>query len=327
MTQMALRERWDSGEGRALAAGVSAWLNGVGRAPSALGTILGRVDLRGISLGHLEPPRAAADYGRFDGQRWEGLDFSGARLDHMRWKNMSVRNCRFDNAWLEDLRVWESEIDGTSFARAKLRAAALGTGAKYRRNRWSATDFRLANLRDAQFDSADLSDIDFGNAKLNGVWFTRSRLDRVTFSGVMRDVLFDDRDSIRDGTSGYPMTEVDFSQATFDDVDFQGSRFRFVRFPTHQTVLVVPQYPRAVNEVLAALPSGDDHADSLRAMLTRVKGNLGSDETVGIFVREDIAGWSTESLAQFAFDAFLNVDRDHRLGVRVLPAGSDKTIS
>jgi hypothetical protein len=122
------------------------------------------------------------------------------------------------------------------------------------------------------------------------------------------------------------MSDVDFSQATFDEVDFQGSRFKRVKFPTHQTVLVIPSYPEVTRRVLANLPADDPHARTLSLILGRMGSNLGVPDSVSILVFEDLGSWGDAEFATYVFDAFLDADRDHRFGVRVLLAGAEKLI-
>ncbi|SEI16623.1 MULTISPECIES: pentapeptide repeat-containing protein [unclassified Leifsonia] len=303
MTMVELRKRWDTAEGRALAAAVSAWLYGRARRPRNLDSIDGRHDLRGLAMHHLQSQRPATIYGTVENARWKDLDLRGASLDHMRWSSVEVGGCLFDGASLDGLRVWESSIEHTSFTRAKLEGALIGAGEKYPRNQWRHVSFQRAKMRDAIIHNADLDDVDFSNADLKGASFRHSRLEGIRFAGPLRDVLFENRDFVTVTSVGHPMRSVDFSDSEFYDVEFRGSHFDSVTFPTSQEHLLIPRFPSAARWVLHRL-EGDDSEWSrmLTAMLSGGLVRLSAEDSTGFFIRDDFVRWEGEGFADFVFD-------------------------
>jgi uncharacterized protein YjbI with pentapeptide repeats len=298
--------RWDTAEGRLLAADVSAWLHGrERRPPKGLGLVEGRVDLRGIAMHHLDLNHPTGKRGDIVRVVWNGLDFRGARLDHMRWFSVRIENCAFDDASLDQLRVWESTIVDTSLDHAKLNRAAIGTGDNYRRNVWERVSFRRANLRDAHVHNADLYEVDFSNANLRGVSFRHARLEGVVFAGLMREVLFENRDFSTDNAVGYPMKSVDFRNAEFHDVEFRGSHFESVSFPLLQEHLLVSNFPAAARYVLDRIATDESScARGLRAILAGELRLPGDEDATGVFIRADLIRWRDEAFADFVFDHF-----------------------
>ena len=298
--------RWETAEGRRLATEASRWLHGKSpRRPKGLAVVDGRVDLRGFAMHHLESAATTAKRGTVLDARWKSLDFRGSRLGHMRWFSVEVSDCLFDDATLDDLRVWESEISGSSFVGASLEGSPLGTGQKFKRNGWTRVDFTSANLRDVHFDAADLEEVNFSYARLDNVQFRHCRLVDIRFAGELREVVFESRPFRSDGAVGFPMKSVDFGDAEFRDVEFRGCHFESVTFPRTQHHLIIPNFPAVALQVLEAIaPDPSDSARTLTAVLENRLKLPGEHDSDGIFTREDLVRRRNEEYAEYIFDRF-----------------------
>jgi hypothetical protein len=114
----------------------------------------------------------------------------------------------------------------------------------------------------------------------------------------MKDVLFDGRELPGKPEPG-AFVGVDFSAATFEDVEFRGCRFDEVRLPSG--VYAAPDFPRVARNVLELLAQDETvEARMLRAELNLALKLPGTDDSVGVFNRRDYVASGGERLADLA---------------------------
>lgn len=313
MSMATLQARWRSGEGIERAQGVIACLAGVAQdMPDGVGIHEGRLDLRGLPWTSPRPvameSARGAQFAVLDGVVelrgvvWRGLDLSGAQLPGLRFFDSRIDDCRFDAANCADWRLWASQVVDCSFAGAKLTDAAIGTWWEEKANSWRRVVFDGANLRGALVEACLLEDCSFGGTRLSGVEFDQVRLRRCRFAGLMRQVLFESRTLPRRAAPA-PMVDVDFTEASFEDVEFRGCVFEGVSLP--HGVQVIPGWPQVMRrglELLAADESID--ARMLRAQFENDLTLPGSDDAVGVFNRRDYVASGGEGFADFAESLF-----------------------
>ncbi len=319
MTAKALVERWRTPAGQALAEEVLAHLL-AGRPLDGLGVDHhdGRFDLRGMPA---PPPRRLqrfeaagffveqlGDLVRFEGVRLEGLDLSGAQLRSFRFFDTSITDCRFDAANCADWRLWGSDVTDSSFAGTNLAEAALGTWHEERRDTWRRVDFGGADLRGTSPSQALFEDCDFSDAKLAGVQFKQCALTRCRFAGELREVLFDGRE-LSKSPAPPPMRDVDFSAATFRDVEFRGFDLEEVALPADPDVFLVRRYRCVAERGLAELEDDDSKAaQSLKARLANRLRGPGTAVEAHVYNRSDYLASGGEELATLAQDLFRRLE-------------------
>lgn len=310
-TRKALSDRWSTETGQALAEEVIARL--IARRPLdglELAEHEGRVDLRYL------PAPAPKRLERFETQGWsvqrlgnlieltgaslEGLDLSGAQLQSFRFFDTRINNCRFDGANCRDWRLWASEITDSSFTKANLAEAAVGTS-RYqgRRNVWRRVDFSGSDFRIGVSDEAVYEDCDFSGAKLDKVNFGQCAFVRCRFAGKLNETVFDGRD-LSDQPAPPQMDAVDFSDAFFSDVEFAGFDLEAVTLPNDPDIHLVRRARCVARHGIEML--GDDNsieADILRSLFERTLKGPGTEQDAQIFNRRDYlaSGGSPELLA------------------------------
>jgi uncharacterized protein YjbI with pentapeptide repeats len=262
----ALRERWGpSSKGLAVAA--SRWLAGSGKLPREVGSIDGRVDLRGlpfadaIVIGEFAAGglmfQSIAGMPQFTGVTWRGIDLSGSIIRHARFFNATVEDCRFDGADLFDWRLWNSQVQRCSFVRADLKGSALGTSS----NSWADVAFDSADLRDAVFRESIIRNVSYRRANLRGASFEFGDLDGLVFEGLLDTTRF-----LAVGYQGKPqgthwMRNVEFRDALFRNCQMQGYRMENVRLP--RDVLLVPNFPDVVKRARSIAADADSSVRNL----------------------------------------------------------------
>lgn len=309
MNTKALQQRWKSAEGRRLAEEASRFLVGVTRdVPEGIGTHDGRRDLRGLMLsapkvvgsvaaGNITG-EAMSHIPEVRGTRWHALDLSQSRLSGLRFFGSEIADCRFDDAMCRDWRLWNSEVKDCSFAGVDLRDAALGTWHDGRTNAWRNVVFDGADLRGALALGCLIERCSLAEARLKGAEFQQATIRHCRFAGALQDVLFDGREIAGRPKPGV-FVNVDFSAATFADVEFRGCHFDDVKLPTG--VYSIPRFPRVARRVLESL----EHDESVEARMLRAELNLtlklpGDDASVGVFNRADYVVSGGERLADLA---------------------------
>jgi uncharacterized protein YjbI with pentapeptide repeats len=306
-----LRKRWESPEGQERAEEAFARLL-AGRPLSGmdLGTVGGRIDLRGLSVPIPRRLRRFETAGwfveelgglvKFQNARLENLDLSGAQLQSLRFHDSQVAGCLFDGANCQDWRLWGTEVTDCGFAKANLRQAAVGTWHNGRRNAWRRVDFSNADFRVISISAARYEDCDFSDAKLAKVRFGQCALTRCRFSGALHETVFDGRE-LSDVPAPPPPEDVDFGEAVFDQVEFMGFDLSRVILPRDPDVRLVRRYRCVAERVLAAVRSGDSlEARMIRAEFAhRLKMMRGSDE-YNVFNRRDYLAAGGDELAELA---------------------------
>lgn len=320
MSAKQLQERWKSGAGRALAGEVLEFLRGARRQlPGGVGSYAGRADLRGLSLP--APARGAGVAAgavsaetmsgiiEFRDVRWQGLDLSQARLASLRFFGSVIEGCRFDGAACRDWRLWATEVKSTSFDGADLRDAAIGTWHEGRANSWSSVSFDGADLRGALALGCLLEGCSFRGSRLAGSEFQQVSMRHCQFAGAMKDVLFDGRELPGKPEPGV-FVGVDFSDATFEDVEFRGCRFDGVKLPPG--VYVVPAFPRVARNVLDLLVQDETvEGRMLRAELNLALKLPGAEDSVAVFNRRDYLASGGERLADLAESLLMEAASDN----------------
>lgn len=308
MTQSELKSRWKSLDPRVIAE-VLRFLRGkTSVLPGEIGEHDGRADLRGF---HLEPPRAIGSVvtgghwaellsglESIRDAHWEKLDLSYSRLRSLRFTDTVIANCRFDEADCTDWRLWHVGVIDTSFAGAKMRDGALGTWINGQVNSWQRAVFQKADLRGVRFFGGNLVECEFNNSSTRGLSFVQLSMKRCVFAGSVQEVLFDGRDIEGNPPAGI-LDEIDFSSATFTDVDFRGCRVRAISVPNG--VYVVENFPEVARRAAAALK--DEKSESARVLLATLDVDLlrpGRPDSVGIVNLVDYEIWGGKELAGLA---------------------------
>lgn len=145
--------------------------------------------------------------------RFEGTDFTSAKLDRCWFSESDIRSANFTFASLRAVRFWRTRSEGTTFWRADLREAefnanrlwvpSLTKDSEEERPNLKGVDFRNANLEGANLQSAILSGANFlganlSQADLRGADFTGAKYDSVYWAGALTDDAINlDRESAR----------------------------------------------------------------------------------------------------------------------------------
>jgi uncharacterized protein YjbI with pentapeptide repeats len=312
-TAKALAARWRSEEGAILAEEVVASLI-AGRSLEGLG--LGdhddRVDLRYLPapipqrLARFESSgwfvEALGDLVTLRGVKLARLDLSGSQLQSLRFHDATIDNCRFDAAVCRDWRLWGTRITDSSFARADLRGAAVGTWHEGRRNEWRNVNFAGADFRVAVSQAALYEDCTFDAAKLAKVRFEQCAFLRCRFAGSVSEVIFDGRE-LPDRAVPQPMQDVDLADARLERVEFLGCELDRVIIPKDPDISLIRGY-RCVVEHALALIDGDNSrpARMLRGELQNTLRMMRAEHEDSIFNQRDYG--SAEGLAALATDVF-----------------------
>jgi len=242
--------------------------------------------------------------------RWDSLDLSYARLSSMRLFDCAIENCLFEGTSCRDWRLWNSEVVNCKFDRADLREAAIGTWHEGHSNLWRQVSFDGADLRGALLSGCLLSECSFRETRLSGAQFLQATIRDSVFTGPLADVLFDGRDLPRSAVAG-PMQNVDFSGASFADVEFRGHRFDGVRLPEVSGIRVIPRYPETARRALELA----DAVSTLegRMFAAELRNSLkmpGAEDSVGVFNRADYLVDGGEGLADLVETTWLEALTD-----------------
>jgi hypothetical protein len=120
------------------------------------------------------------------------------------------------------------------------------------------------------------------------------------FAGTLKDVLFDCRD-LPGKPDGHVLVNMDFGDATFEDVEFRGCRFENVRLPQTPGLYAIPGFPRVARRVLDLLEDNSSvEGRMLRSELTVALKRPGREDSVGVFNRRDYFAAGGEPLADLA---------------------------
>ena len=246
------RSKWRSGNGKRLRVELtSRILDAKPLIGLDLSKVDGRLDLGGFSLERTpEPPQIR-------GATFIDIDFSYAQLRHLRLFGCRFENCRFDGADLADWRQWATDVIGCTFVDADLQQAAFGGWREGRGNEFRGCDFSRASLVRIGSSAATYVDCRFMDTRLDGVNFWQSSIIGCTFSGLLKDVVFDGRMLNEPKPDPNPMRDVDLTGAVFDGVDFRGVTFDRVRLPKDPDLYLITD-PAALRPILASLATAQD---------------------------------------------------------------------
>jgi uncharacterized protein YjbI with pentapeptide repeats len=279
-----------------------------------LGTVEGRIDLRGLQA---PEPKVVQSwtFGTMDvarqtgivvikGARWEGLDLSGASLPELRFHDTSIENCRFDKAKCTSWRIWATTFHACSFLGANLSSSALGGVLDDRRSAFRQVTFDKANLRGTSHLNADIVDCSFRNAKLKGVEFNGSLMERVVFEGPLADVVFRCRAARIESSTENKMIDVDFRKATFEYVEFIGLEMDRVHWPEAEDHSIVTSYQDFLDLMISTWGSRKDNAAlGLSGMAMRLKKRCSPAQKVGVFSRAEVV----DAAGEQGFQEFLRL--------------------
>jgi uncharacterized protein YjbI with pentapeptide repeats len=248
----------------------------------------GRIDLRGTVLARPKVldrwQTALADIVRIEPNRifrnaiLQDLDLTDSKLPSVHFMDSEISNCCFDRCDLHDFRLCATTFRDCSFRGADLRDTALGAATitgpfKGKRNHFVGVDFAEADLRGTSYVAAAFEGCAFRNTKLVKTNFATSTFVNCRFEGELREVLFWHSDLSSRGfpENSFPSNEmrnVDFSHARLLDVEFRGLSLDGVRLPNDTEHIVINDYGRVLDKMLAALKvQGDETARLLIAYL------------------------------------------------------------
>jgi uncharacterized protein YjbI with pentapeptide repeats len=255
------RSKWRSGDGKRLRAELTSRILNVKPLDGLdLPTVEGRLDLRGFSLERIpEPPQVR-------GATFTDTDFSYAQLRHLRLFGCRFENCRFDGADLADWRQWATDVAHCTFVDADLQQASFGGWDEGRGNEFRGCDFSGASLVGAESSAATYVDCRFADTRLDGVNFWQSSIIGCTFTGLLKDVVFDGRMLNEPKPDPNPMRDVDLTGAVFDGVEFRGVTFDRVRLPKDPDLYLIAD-PTALRPILASLATAQDLAGRIGRMI------------------------------------------------------------
>lgn len=261
----------------------------------------GRIDLRGLVLP--EPTvrerrqtffgtvATASGKTEFENVDFEGLDFSRAYLKDLLISNCRIHNCLLDHSNCQNIRVWGTEFHECSFRKADLSGSALGGTLGKQRNHFRAVDFSVADLRGASFagGGAKFTECIFKDANLLKVGFEGSVFEDCQFAGKLREVQFYRLGFKAEGFPPNEMKRVDMSEAMLHFVEFRGLDVRDVRWPSDDQHIIVHNYRKALDYVLAQLKDRLDlSARKFVAVLNHRRKWAGANQLAGIFNKKDL---------------------------------------
>lgn len=200
------------------------WLRHGGN-PDRLGIarVDGRLDFRGVDARQLRL--------RIGHRRWQGIDFSNARLPRLMFRGSTVRDCRFDGADLTDGGSWQSSFEDCSFVWARMRDWTFSGNAFFFRHdsRYVRCDFSRADLRGNWATNAIFEDCLFDHTRLDKVEFHQCRVTRCTFRGPLVEAGF--YGAMREGEDADAVRDCDFSGTDFSWTYFKQLNLAGVRWP------------------------------------------------------------------------------------------------
>lgn len=233
--------------------------------------------------------------------KWENLDFSGSKLNGLRLMNCDIVNCRFDGCQLEDLRLWSSKISDTSFCGANLRSSSLGGVQDGRRNVFAGVNFTDADLRQTVYKAASFERCIFRNSRLEKIDFQTSTFSECQFEGKLLRVLFYRRGFKGEMFPENEMRNIDFRFAKLRFVEFRGLSLDHVLLPNDTEHIVVHNYTRVLDKVIATLQSQSDMpGKKLAAYFGVLRKWAAPNQGQGVINIEDLAEITSPKDAELA---------------------------
>jgi uncharacterized protein YjbI with pentapeptide repeats len=267
-----------------------------------------RKDLTGLVVADPVPVRttryAMADVTQFAdltnvrGVRWSQIDFTRASLNKVRFWDSEISDCLFDSCSLKGCGYWQSAISRSSFRSADLRGAVLGPVSEDgKRNKFEHVDFSQADLGQSIFTSADFRSCLFKNTKLTKVDFEGSTFTDCVFEGDLEEVSFSRNAYQAPNIPPNEMLNVDFSRARLMWVEFRGLDLENVIFPQDEDHIVIDDYPKKLDRILAALRGRKDTASrAVAAGLAVSRKWVGPNQKRGILNKNEIREYGGEEI-------------------------------
>lgn len=268
----------------------------------------GRLDLTGWVVAEPVPVKTTrydtadvtqlAGLTKLAGARWTRIDFSRASLNEVRFWDSEISECIFDECSLRECGFWRSTILRSGFRNANLRGAVLGpVSTDGKRNKFEHVDFSQADLRQSVFTSADFRSCLFKDTKLTKVDFQGSTFSDCVFEGELEEVQFSRHAFLAPNAPPNEMANVDFRRAKLRWVEFQGLDLDRVLFPQDDGHIVIDDYPKKLDRILAALGQRKDSASkAVAAALAGRRKRVGPNQKRGILNKNEIREFGGEEI-------------------------------
>jgi len=246
-----------------------------------------------------------------NGRLVTGIDFTEAQLNGWRLRKSEILNSTFDRARCIEWVLWHSAVRDSSFERANMRGSMLGSYPEGGRIVWENVNFIGADLRDVSAYGAIFRGCNFSRARLEKAIFNQCDFSNCRFAGRVEEVVFDGR-KLPGQAPCREMELVDFTEATFANVEFRGYSLNAVQLPRDPDVLLIRRLPcvaRRVTEMLAT-----DRSTAARIVHGVLTNSLRSpvehpDES-WVFNRRDWQEWGGDETRELAERAMRQAEAD-----------------
>ncbi len=230
---------------------------------------------------------------------FEKIDFSNAKLDNLRFFDCSFDECRFDRASCTDWRIWGTSIIGSSFNATNLRGSGLGSDQWSSLNRFVDNDYTKTDLRDCAFFKAIFTDCRFTDAKLKEVDFSGSIFTRCVFKGLLDEVIFQQYSAKGEPFPPNEMLDVDFSDATLENVEFRWLDMGKVIWPKGPEHIIIHDYKNKLSEILDHLKNRNDlQTRTVHAIIEQQLERAGNNQKTGYFNLQILDGYGNPELTR-----------------------------
>jgi uncharacterized protein YjbI with pentapeptide repeats len=221
--------------------------------------------------------------------RWQSLNLQRSGLSHMKFFDCLIDNCVFDNSICQNWGLWGTTVTNCSFRSADLRQSGLGGVKEGKRNVYAEVDFSSADLRQTGCKAAEFVGCKFEDTRLDRVDFQTSTFKNCQFAGELREVIFCRRGFKGEAFPANEMENVSFARAKLRWVEFQDLDMRNVILPRDDDHIIVDQYPRMLERLVAAF---EGRADSTSKRLAAVFGTIlkhtGAAQRRGVVNKNDL---------------------------------------
>lgn len=298
MSKKDVTQRWKDQPG--LAAAVARWLSDTAAPlPEGIGTLDGRVDLRGL------PTFPAGNVRELRGVRWSGLDLTYADLSGLWFFDVVIEDCILDQASLKNSRLLGVVCNRTSLVGADLQQATVGGATADSWPTWTDVDFSKAKLGRRMWSGVTITRCTFTDTKMKGTEFYRCSISDTTFATDLSEVIFDGKRSGLARDLPFPeqesvvMQRVDLSRSRLMFTGFRTCTMEGVSWPEDPKVRVILDPADVVEKAAGWLEAQDGRGNSaaakgLRRLMDEVNVLL-PDGTP--FVVVNLAEWEQPSYA------------------------------
>lgn len=269
------KTRWETPEGLAKARQIIELIRGdkINDAFMMTGKVQGRFDLRGLTLATRTKPVETASVSvkdsRFDivptttyhSIALRSVDFSSTSFERTWWEDCSFADCLFDHSRLHDVRLKGCDIVDCHFIESRISSSLLGGSNATSLGSIEGSVFEGGTFSEVNFDFPRISRCHF-LCDLTNVDFDGSQLSDCRFTGTMKGVKFrgkgwlSSNDSYlkEDDVPINKMENIDFSEATFDDIEFRnGVDLTKCKLPAKGGVVLVLNAQKVFHEALAII--------------------------------------------------------------------------